>query len=370
MMHDLARLPSMRAFPCRVPSAALRLLGHTLVLLAAILSLPSRGRACSGDMPIVHQLRFAGTNVIALADPIHGSVVKLGTVASVLTTHGELRFHAHAVFTSDGTSMIVARNDYADEALGAACLATFVHVERVDLTTGARTRIRRLRSAGVNAIRITDDDRHLVLDANDSTGEPVVFDLTTGERLRVTRDLRGEIVDDSTLFVTDLEGGHRLVELTTGATIARLSATETELHVVRGAGSRDAFTLTSRENERDRLHEVTRDGRRLRTRRARWVTRGEPIQTSSDGTRVLVLRGRHAQVLDRTTGAVVMETHTAYDFTAAALRPDGGELALVSIPRPPPDPDGAYLLDAFQPTTIVRVIPPAAPSASWTSPPR
>src|SRR5690606_25824858 len=195
-----------------------RLLGHALLFVAALLASPTRVEACSQDMPVVHQLRFAGTNVIALADPIAGSVVKLGTAASVLTSHADFRFHAYAVFTPDGTSMIVARHDYSDELLAAGCFATFVHVERVDLATRTRTRIRRLRAAAASAMHLTDDGRRLVLDASDRDGEPVVhvFDLSTGERLRVTRDLRGEIVDDTTLFGTDLEGGHRLVELTTG----------------------------------------------------------------------------------------------------------------------------------------------------------
>lgn len=366
--------PSLSLLPRLRTPALPRLLRHAaLVALAtlATLATPRRSHACSADMPVVHQVRFAGADVVALADPITGSVVKLGTTASVRTSHDDFLFHAHAVFSTDGATMWVARNDYADEMLGAACLSTFVHLERVDLATGARTRIRRLRSGGVNAIRLTPDEQHLILDAGDRDGEPVVhvFDLRTGDRLRVTRDLSGEVVDDTTLFVTDLEGGRRLADLVTGATVARLASSEAELHVVPGFGSRDAFTLSVRENDRIVLADVTRDGRRLRMRRLRWRTRGTFVQSSSDGTRVLVLRGRHARVLDRATGAVVMETHTTYTFTAAALRPDGGELALVSIPRPPPDPDAAYRLDAFQPPTILRITPPAEPSVVWTAPP-
>jgi hypothetical protein len=347
---------------------------------------PSPARACSEPAPVLHHVTFTARGILALAGP-QGRVTTLeGTPHVVREDHGYA--YSPAAFTHDGRAMLLLDEDYSDEELGQDCLATFVDVVRVELATGARTVLRRLRSGRAQAVRISPDDRLALVMAGDSVGEPVVhlFDLGTGSRVWVTRDVDAFFLDSETLLVEDEMGELRVARATDRRAIARIGAADDgRWAFVPGDSSADQFTLaheatTDRSRSYDfesQLVRVVVNGRRARLERSSYRFRGHAVEISRDGSRVLVHRGSAVAVLDRASGRGLHRIRSSYRFTAIALAPDGGSLALVTLRRPtrteledPYDPHASMptMLERFDLATAARTQLGDLPASSVLAP--
>jgi len=342
----------------RRPSSAAFFLGCGLVatLLCSIVSGtllgPSVARACSAGVPVRHHVRFGTNAVLANADP-NGHVAALDDPSFA---------HVEAALTADGRTLVLAREDYSDEDLAAGCLATFVDVVRVDLTTGTATRLRRIRDIALQRLTLSADDRHLLVQTSEETH---LFSLETNRRVRVFDELTVDFVGTDALLASD-----RLVDLASDRTLATLPL-DPNRRVLPGFGDRDAFrVIVDREGAPSRIFEATRSGRRVVLRHVRMPLRGRVVASSADGTRVLALVGADARVYEVPTGRELLHRRAAHRFTTGALSADGRSVALVQHARPDPREaaESAYPLEAFQPTTVERVDVESGVAVAWSSP--
>lgn len=330
-------------------------------LLGIALAVPAPAEACSMDQPVRHFVQWTAGGALALVDPA-GHVARVsGQSAGAVALADEYDLDL-AAFSPDGRTMIALDEDFSDQDRGAGCLATYVHIWKVDLSTGARTRLRRLRSSAAYAVRFNSAGTLLLVVAANFVEVPHVhlFDVESGERLRVTPGANAHWLDDRRWYLEPEEGRARVIDATTGRLVANGPAAPeseaTTLRFLAPGATRAEFWMVERRGSDHRLVRARVDGRRIRRQRLTWTFRGWPIAVSGDQRRLATIgqSGALVRVRDTATGRVVARVSGQTGYTTAALDETGTHLAIASHAPIPADEAASAITDlsAFQPATF------------------